>query len=76
MHFDYDDETKALIERVEAFMDAEVYPAEPTLHEQIEQLDVDDSWRFPAIVGEVAQKAKAQGLWNFFLPEQTSTAPA
>ena len=29
-------------------MDAEVYPAEPPLHEQIEQLDADDAWTFPA----------------------------
>ena len=71
MHFEYDAETQALIERVEAFMDAEVYPAEATLREQIDQLAADDSWTFPAIVGEVQAKAKAQGLWNFFLPDKT-----
>src|SRR5918995_61810 len=71
MNFDFDDETKALIGRVEAFMDAEVYPAEPTLYQQIEQLEADDAWTFPAVIGQVAQKAKAQGLWNFFLPDKT-----
>ncbi len=76
MHFDYDDETKALIERVEAFMDAEVYPAEATLREQIDQLATDDSWTFPAIVGDVREKAKAQGLWNFFLPGDPSKGGA
>src|SRR5687768_14741622 len=68
MNFDFDDETKALIGRVEAFMDAEVYPAEPKLYEQIEQLEADDSWTFPAVVGELQRRARAQGLWNFFLP--------
>jgi acyl-CoA dehydrogenase len=68
MHFGYDDTTTALIAKVEAFMDAEVYPAEATLKEQIAANERDDLWTFPPIVMELRAKAKAQGLWNFFDP--------
>ncbi|TXL57636.1 acyl-CoA dehydrogenase family protein [Aeromicrobium terrae] len=68
MDFAYDDETNALLEQVGAFMDAEVFPNEGRLREEIDQLAADDAWTFPAVVGEVRAKAKEQGLWNFFLP--------
>jgi acyl-CoA dehydrogenase len=68
MDFAYDDETNALLEKVGAFMDAEVFPNEGRLREEIDRLAADDAWSFPAVVGEVRAKAKEQGLWNFFLP--------
>ena len=68
MHFAFDDTTNELIERVTAFMDAEVYPAEAILKEQIEESARLDRWSFPPIVMELRAKAKAQGLWNFFDP--------
>jgi len=70
MHFGYDATTTEVIEKVTAFMDAEVYPAEPILHEQVEANQRIDSWATPAIVTEVRAKAKAQGLWNFFDPTE------
>ncbi|MCW2830496.1 MAG: acyl-CoA dehydrogenase, partial [Aeromicrobium sp.] len=68
MDFGFDDKTREVVERVEAFMDAEVYPAEPILKEQIEESVALDRWSFPPIVMELRAKAKAQGLWNFFDP--------
>jgi len=70
MHFAFDDTTNELIERVTAFMDAEVYPAEAILKEQIEESSRLDRWSFPPIVMELRAKAKAQGLWNFFDPTE------
>ncbi len=70
MHFGFDDTTNELIERVNAFMDAEVYPAEATLKEQIAENERNDVWSFPPIVMELRAKAKAQGLWNFFDPSE------
>jgi acyl-CoA dehydrogenase len=70
MHFAFDDTTNEMIERVTAFMDAEVYPAEAILKEQIEESDRLDRWAFPPIVMELRAKAKAQGLWNFFDPTE------
>jgi acyl-CoA dehydrogenase len=70
MQFGFDDTTNELIGRVNAFMDAEVYPAEATLKEQIAENVAQDRWTFPPIVMELRAKAKAQGLWNFFDPSE------
>ncbi len=52
-------------ERVTAFMDEHVYPNEGVLHEQVEA----DRWAQPQIVEDVKQRARAEGLWNLFLPD-------
>ncbi|MET1062102.1 MAG: acyl-CoA dehydrogenase family protein [Aeromicrobium sp.] len=70
MDFGHDAKTLDLVAKVEAFMDAEVYPAEATLKQQIEDSVAQDRWTFPPIVMELRAKAKAQGLWNFFDPSQ------
>ncbi|MCW2768863.1 MAG: acyl-CoA dehydrogenase [Aeromicrobium sp.] len=70
MDFGHDAKTLDLIAKVEAFMDAEVYPAEATLKQQIEDSVAQDRWTFPPIVMELRAKAKAQGLWNFFDPSE------
>ena len=38
MNFEHNDKTKELIARVEAFMDAHIYPAESVYAEQMEAL--------------------------------------
>jgi len=68
MDFRFDDKTLGLIDELNGFMEAKVYPAESTLHEQIEQSLAGDDWTTPAIVGEIRAEAKSRGLWNFFLP--------
>jgi len=64
MDFEYSDKVKGLVEQVKAFMDEFVYPNEALFEEQVEQTP----WETPAILQELKAKAKAQGLWNFFLP--------
>lgn len=66
MDFAYSDKVKDLQKRVSAFMDEYVYPNERTYHEQISE---GDRWQPTAIVEELKRKAKAEGLWNLFLPE-------
>ncbi len=68
MDFAFDNKTLDLVQQVEEFMVAEVYPAESILHEQVEQAIKADSWVRPTIIGEIREKAKAAGLWNFFQP--------
>ena len=68
MIFEYNDKTKELIARVEAFMDEHVYPNEITYHEQMESFGA-NRWQVVPIVEELKAKAKAEGLWNLFLPE-------
>jgi len=66
MDFDFSDRTKELQTRILAFMDAEVYPAEPVFAAQVAE---GDRWQPTAVVEELKAKAKAAGLWNLFLPE-------
>jgi acyl-CoA dehydrogenase len=65
MDFGHSPRATALLERLQAFMDAHVYPAERLYHEQVAA----DRWGHPAVLEELKAKAKAAGLWNLFLPE-------
>ena len=70
MIFEHNDRTKELIARVEAFMDAHIYPNEATYAEQMDAFRADGNpWQVPPIMEELKEKAKAEGLWNLFLPE-------
>ena len=71
MIFEHNDKTKELIARLEAFMDAHVYPAESVYAEQMEAFG-ENRWQVPAILEELKEKAKAEGLWNLFLPERSA----
>jgi acyl-CoA dehydrogenase len=54
-------------ERLTAFMDEHVYPAE-TLYEQ-QLRDSGDPHHQPAIMEELKERAREAGLWNMFLPD-------
>jgi acyl-CoA dehydrogenase len=66
MDFAFDETTTALRERLLAFMDEFVYPAEPTFREQVETAA--DRWGTPPVIEELKTEARARGLWNLFLP--------
>ncbi|MSO80340.1 MAG: acyl-CoA dehydrogenase [Alphaproteobacteria bacterium] len=53
--------------RLEAFMEALVYPAEAVYEEQLAGQKT--RWQTPAIVEELKREARARDLWNLFLPE-------
>jgi acyl-CoA dehydrogenase len=65
MHFAYDARTEELRERLLAFMDEHVYPAEPVFEEQ---LDRAEPWTPPPVLEDLKAEARRRGLWNFFLP--------
>ena len=50
--------------RLIAFMDQHVFPNEATFHAQVAA----NRWQPTAIVEELKAKARAEGLWNLFLP--------
>ncbi|MCH8283581.1 MAG: acyl-CoA dehydrogenase family protein, partial [Chloroflexi bacterium] len=72
MQFEYSDRTKRYQEKLEAFMDAHVYPAEKTFEEQLDSQPT--RWQVPAVMEELKAKAKENDLWNLFLPESEQGA--
>ncbi|MFN4312600.1 MAG: acyl-CoA dehydrogenase family protein [Ferrovibrio sp.] len=66
MDFEFSDRVKELQEKLSRFMDEHVYPNEHRFHEEVA---TGDRWQPTAIIEELKVKAKAQGLWNLFLPE-------
>lgn len=66
MDFAPDSTTAALTERVRAFVHDEVLPAESVLARQIDATP--DDWSPRPVVRELQESARAQGLWNLFLP--------
>ena len=61
-------EAVELVEKVKDFIDSEVRPKEHVFHEQINVGK--DRWSsYPSVIDELKEKARANGLWNLFLPE-------
>jgi alkylation response protein AidB-like acyl-CoA dehydrogenase len=69
MDFDYSPRQRELMGRVQEFMDHHVHPAEKVYAAQMDEATRNGNrWIVVPIVEELKAKAKAQGLWNFFLP--------
>jgi acyl-CoA dehydrogenase len=66
MDFELSDRCQELRERLLAFMDEHVYPAESVYHEQL--VASDDPHSHPPIMEELKERARGLGLWNLFLP--------
>lgn len=64
MDFEYSPKTKEYLERVGAFMDTHVFPAVATYQAQHEA----DRWGVMQVLEDLKAEAKAEGLWNLFLP--------
>ena len=67
MDFSYPENVHALRQQVTAFMERFIYPGEQTYTHQIKASG--DPHHHAEIVDELKVKAKAEGLWNLFLPE-------
>jgi len=68
LDFSYSQKVKDLQEKLTAFMGAFVYPNESVYEQQLNEQE--SRWSaVPPIMEELKQKAKAEGLWNLFLPE-------
>ncbi|HEU0241238.1 MAG TPA: acyl-CoA dehydrogenase family protein [Micromonosporaceae bacterium] len=65
MDFEFDAKTVELRDRVLAFMDAYIYPNEHAFEEQVA---AGEPWTTPPLMDELKAKARAEGLWNLFLP--------
>ena len=68
MEFRFDATTEKLRDRLLAFMDEKIYPAEPVFAEQLDALSDRWAWSRVPILAELQAEARARGLWNLFLP--------
>jgi acyl-CoA dehydrogenase len=73
MDFGFDPTTTEMRERLLAFMDDCVYPAEPLFREQVEHSD--NRWATPPVIEDLKLEARARGLWNLFLPAAHEHSP-
>jgi acyl-CoA dehydrogenase len=62
------DRAEALKRRIIDFMNEHVYPAEKIYSKQLDELP--SRWHVPPVIEELKEKAKAEGLWNLFLPQR------
>jgi acyl-CoA dehydrogenase len=69
MDFEFSDRCNELRERLLAFMDEHVYPAESVYHEQL--VGSGDPHSHPPVMEELKTQAQELGLWNLFLPHRS-----
>ncbi len=70
MKFEHSKKTANLIKKVSDFMKENIYPAEEIYASQMKAFRAaGNPWQVPKVINELKQKAKKEGLWNFFLPE-------
>ena len=65
MDFTMSERQREWLNRVQSFMKEHVRPAVPIYRQQDE---TGPRWKVIPIVEELKKKARAQGLWNMFLP--------
>src|SRR5438477_4835529 len=69
MDFAYSDKVKELQGKLARFMDAHVYPNERRFRDEVEANRAKGNpWVPTKLIDELKAKARAEGLWNLFLP--------
>jgi acyl-CoA dehydrogenase len=68
MDFELSDRCKDLRERLLAFMDEHIYPAEAVYHEQL--ADSGNPHSHPPVMEDLKSAARERGLWNLFHPRE------
>src|SRR5512134_103462 len=75
MDFEYSPKVKELRGRVDAFMQQHVFPNERRFYDEVEENTRKGArWTPTKIVEQLKARARAEGLWNLFLPESTHGA--
>ena len=69
MDFTPSPQVETLRERILDFIDAEIYPQEREIMEALDA-EVAPGVPFPKILVEIREKARGEGLWNLFMPEE------
>jgi acyl-CoA dehydrogenase len=68
MDFEHSARARDLLERVDSFIEREVTPREEAYHRELMALE--DPWVVLPAIEELKRKAKGEGLWNLFLPDE------
>ncbi len=67
MNFEYNPRSRDMIRKVRSFIRDRVIPAEAEYHAHLRQPGM--TWTQPPIMETLKREARAEGLWNLFLPE-------
>ena len=73
MEFQLSDKAKDYIARTKAFIQTEIEPIEAEFWQAAHKLNPTGNWttwQWPAKLEELKTKARAQNLWNMFLPDE------
>ena len=70
MDFTLSDKQVHWRDRVVAFMNQHIYPAVPVYMQQMKDFG-ENRWQVVPIVEELKARARAEGLWNLFLPRDS-----
>ncbi len=73
MHFELSERGQDYLARVKAFIAEHIEPVEAAFWAEVHTSNPDGNWRnwtIPAVLEELKNKAKAQGLWNLWLPDE------
>jgi alkylation response protein AidB-like acyl-CoA dehydrogenase len=68
MDFEHSKRAQPYIAAVERFVRERVLPSEASYFEQLTDSPDYRNWRIPPVMEQLKAEAKAQGLWNLFLP--------
>ncbi|PYT00868.1 MAG: acyl-CoA dehydrogenase [Acidobacteria bacterium] len=66
MNFEYSDKCKEYLERLDVFMQKNIYPNEMAYAEEI---NTGNRWQPLQLINDLKLEAKGAGLWNLFLPD-------
>jgi len=66
MNFNYSEKTRALQTRLQEFMRENIYLNEKAFNDEINS---GDRWKPSRLIEDLKAKARAENLWNLFLPE-------
>jgi acyl-CoA dehydrogenase len=69
MDFELSPQVEELRDRVRAFMDEYVFPAELEAMRALDD-EVGPGTPYPEVVVEIRERARAEGLWNLFMPDE------
>ncbi|MBK5921615.1 acyl-CoA dehydrogenase [Rhodothalassium salexigens] len=71
MDFNYSDRAHRYLDRLRGFMAEHVYPREADVAAEVA---TGERWAPVSIIEEIKARAKAEGLWNLFLPDSEDGA--